>query len=543
MIDKNKLYEDLERLVAMPSISGTDQEVTAAVKIEEMLKELPYFRENPDQVMRVEVKDDPYGRFLPAAYLKAPVETSDTIILTGHYDVVDVEEYGRMRDDAFDIKAITAEIGELPIDDSTRADLESGNWYFGRGTADMKFGHALCIELLRYYSGQPDRKANFLYVGVCGEETNSEGMLAALPFFNEFAAQNGLRYRLLLLTECFMLDGAEENVKYMQYGASGKIMPMFFCAGAATHGEEPLLGLDASLMSAEVYRLMHLNTDFCQQNHGITTAPPAGLKQQDMKQTYSLSTALYAASYYNIATISLDPAETMARLREVAEEAFENTIKLVEKRAAQMQKLTGKAPAVYRAEPCVKTYNEIYDAAAQKYDGDLAEYLRSYAAELRKENPELQDISVKLVKKLYEMAADKRPMIIVSFIPPYYPDVNVDLKDGDTAKMLSCADKIADYAREKYGETLKKSEYYGISDLCYTWLAEGMNFDDIFDNLAGLNSVYDFPSEELKKFKVPGIVIGGYGKDLHKYTERLEKRYNFEVLPDLYIKYIDMFLE
>ena len=41
MIDKNKLYEDLERLVAMPSISGTVQEVTAAVKIEEMLKELP----------------------------------------------------------------------------------------------------------------------------------------------------------------------------------------------------------------------------------------------------------------------------------------------------------------------------------------------------------------------------------------------------------------------------------------------------------------------------------------------------------------------
>ena len=104
MIDKNKLYEDLERLVAMPSISGTDQEVTAAVKIEEILKELPYFRENPDQVMRVEVKDDPYGRFLPAAYLKAPVETADTIILTGHYDVVDVEEYGRMQDDAFDIK-------------------------------------------------------------------------------------------------------------------------------------------------------------------------------------------------------------------------------------------------------------------------------------------------------------------------------------------------------------------------------------------------------------------------------------------------------
>lgn len=542
MIDKDRLYDDLVRLVKAPSISGTAQEVTAAEKIEEILREIPYFKQNPEAVMSVAIDADPYGRKLTAAYLKAKEQTPGTIILTGHYDVVDVEEYGQLKDDAWDMEAITAKIGQMPLDDSSRADLESGQWYFGRGTADMKFGHALSIELLRHYSEEPIN-ANILYVAVCGEETNSEGMLAALPFFNEFAQKHGLRYRLMLLTESFMLDNAEENVKYMQYGASGKIMPMFLCVGASTHGEEPLLGLDANLMSSEVYRLMHLNTDFCQQNHGITTAPPAGLKQQDMNLTYSLSTALYAVSYYNIATVNLDPKATMDRLRKVATEAFENTIKIVEERAKAMAALTGREPAVYKATPCVMTYSEIYKEAEANYKGNLEKHLKDYGRSLMEQNPEIQDTSIKLVKRLYELSGERRPMIIVSLIPPYYPDVNADLQDPDTARMLSCAEKLSAYAMEKHGQTLKLSEYYGVSDLCYTWLAKGMNFDDIFENLAGLNAVYDFPGDELKKFKVPGIVLGSYGKDLHKYTERLEKHYNFDVLPDLYLKYIEMFLE
>ena len=38
------------------------------------------------------------------------------------------------------------------------------------------------------------------------------------------------------------------------------------------------------------------------------------------------------------------------------------------------------------------------------------------------------------------------------------------------------------------------------------------------------------------------IVLGGYGKDFHKHTERLHKHYNFDVLPYLYIQLIDKLL-
>lgn len=543
MIDRKRMYEAMERMVKAPSISGTKEENGVTYVMEELLYEIPYFQEHKEHVMRVPVKEDPLGRDLIAAYLELNPDCPDTVILTGHHDVVDVDEYGPLQDVAFDVKTITQRIGELPMDEESRRDYESGQWYFGRGTADMKIGHALSIELLRHYAEEGGISANLLYVAVCGEETNSEGMLAAVDFFNEFGKEKNLKYKVMLLTECFMVDGAEEGVKYIQYGGSGKIMPMFFCVGHTTHGEEPFLGLDANLLNGEIFRKMHMNPEFCQQNHGVTTAPPAGLKMQDLKLNYSLSSSLYAASYYNIATIKLEPEALVKRLTELAEEAFVEVNAYLDKRADGFAKLAGKAPKTFRAEPCVRTFQQLYEAAKANYQGDFQEHLKEYTKMLMETNPELQDTGVKLVKHIYEMQEEKKPMIIVSILPPYYPDVNIDPTEPGTAAMLKAIEETIAYAKDHFGETLKTSEYYGISDLCYTWLAEGMDFDTIFKNLAGMNLFYQFPAEALKEFKVPTLVLGAYGKDLHKYTERLDKDYNFRVLPELYLKYIDSVLK
>lgn len=543
MINKKRMYDALVRMVASPSISGTTDENEVTYVIEEILRENPYFREHPEHVLRVPIEGDPLGRHLIGAYMELAPGNPDTIILTGHYDVVDVDEFGPLKEAAFDVEKITAEIGQLHMDAASRSDLESGEWLFGRGTADMKIGHALSLELMHHYAEEGGINGNILYVAVCGEETNSEGMLAAVPFFNQFAEEHGLRYKVMLLTECFMVDKPDDGTKYIQYGGAGKVMPLFFCVGHTTHGEEPFLGLDANLLNGEVYRRMHLNPAFCQKNHGVTTAPPAGLKMQDLKLNYSLSSSLYAASYYNIATIKMEPQETMEKLVQLAEEAFRSANEIIDGQITGFEKFSGMQPVTYRAEPKVRTFRQIWEAAEQCFDGDLHTYIKEYASELMAENPEMQDTSVKLVKHLYELQDDKDPMIIVAIIPPYYPDVNIDPEDEDTAKMLQAIDRIIMYADDVHGEKLATSEYYGISDLCYTWLADGVNFDGLFENLVGVNMYYSFPGEALKQFKVPALVLGAYGKDLHKYTERLHKHYNFDVLPDLYLKYIGMILE
>lgn len=545
MLDKKAIYENMKELVEVPGISGTDAEKAVAFKIEEMLKRIPYFQEHPENIKLVPLENDPFERSIVTAFLQINPDCPDTVILTGHYDVVDIEEFGHLQDIAFDIESVTKRINEMPLDEDSLKDYQSGEWLFGRGTADMKFGHGLCMELLRYYSENNVINGNLLYVAVCGEETNSEGMLRAVKFFNDFAEEKDIRYTALLLTECFMMeDQANDTNKYIHYGASGKIMPMFFFVGEATHAGEPFLGFDPSLVSTEVYRKLQLNIDFCQERFGEFTPPPVCLKMQDLKSTYSASTPLYSVAYYTIITVNIDPEDTIIKLKKIAYDAMTDSIKLINKRADEYSGFIGNDVVKYEYKPCVMTLDELQKEVEKTFDGDLQEHLKEYALNLQKQKMEMQDIAVQLVKHIYELYKDKRPMVILSFIPPYYPDVYLEKSDEDVNRLMKACDSVISYAKEKYGETLKMKDFYmGISDMCYTGLDKDMNFDNLFKNLAGIGSVYNFPAEDMKKFRVPGIVLGGYGKDFHKHTERLHKKYNFEILPDLYISLINDILK
>ena len=128
MINRKKLYENMKRLVKVDSISGTAAEGAAAYELEAMLREIPYFKEHEENVMVLPVEGDPFQRAIVAAYLECDPDCPDTIILTGHYDVVDIEEYGSLKEIACDVEEITKRIGELHLDEECKKDLESGNW-------------------------------------------------------------------------------------------------------------------------------------------------------------------------------------------------------------------------------------------------------------------------------------------------------------------------------------------------------------------------------------------------------------------------------
>lgn len=459
MINKDRIMQDLIRLMAVPSISGTAAETRGADEIMSMLRETDYFKAHEDNVFAVKIEGDQFGRYVVAALVQgqAPGNNGETIILTGHYDVVDVDEYAQLKDIAFDAPAITKRIGELPMNDECARDIASGGWLFGRGSADMKFGHALIIELLRHYAAQADKLCgNLLYVAVCGEETNSEGMLRAVPFLNELAAQRGLHYNALLLAECYLNDDMENDpTRYIHYGATGKVMPLFFCAGKGSHADEPFIGLDANSLNAAIYERMAMNSEFCSQKRGECTPPAICLKMKDLKAGYSVSIPMYAVSYYSLLTLELDPKGIISRLKQIAAEAFAAAL---EKRRNNMRAYAAIMPRQIRTrdfEPCVMTYAELYSALKAEYAGDLDAHMKEFAAKLQADGLELQDIGIELVRHAYELYSDKRPMIIIAFIPPYYPDVYIDEGDKDAKRLLAAVDDIIEYAAAEFGESLR----------------------------------------------------------------------------------------
>ena len=86
----------VRELVKIPSTSNTETEKSCADYIAEELAKQPYFKEYPEQTGKYLLPEDSFGRSVPWGLVKGRNGSRKTIILTGHYDVVDTEEYGKM---------------------------------------------------------------------------------------------------------------------------------------------------------------------------------------------------------------------------------------------------------------------------------------------------------------------------------------------------------------------------------------------------------------------------------------------------------------
>ena len=626
-MNKDRLYQDFMQLLHVPGISGTRSEVLTAEKVLSLLEEMPYFQSHPAQLWRIPVPDDPLGRFDVAAYLELNPRAKKCVILSGHMDVVGVEEYGHLAKLAFDPEALRERIAELPLSDEARRDVESGAWIFGRGTADMKLGLALGLELLRHFSehsrgkiqsdiresthsvlqgslysedhgdgktaaqptvqpGIPARtqadpgtdfyleektnppevspsglscdpggnyQANILFLAVASEETNSEGMRAALPFLRQFFEEKQLQPSAFLLSECFEYreeDPDRETARYIHVGASGKVMPAFFFVGAPAHVKEPFLSLDPNLLAVEVYRRLQLNPAFSQSRDGELTPPPVCLKMQDLKELYSVSTPLFAASYFNLVTVDLDTEALLQELLQLARESFVSALKQLQEQAEAYTGRFGVKVASSRMVPLVKSWDEAYAEAEKTYQlrhpraaDKLDLYLREKVCCWKEEGMEIQAMGLRLMREIAELQAESLPMMIVGFLPPYYPDIRPEPSDPALAELLAAVRKTMDFARQKFSADLRLKKYYmGISDMCYTGLSQSRDVQPLLDNLVGEGLIYDFPAADLKKFHVPAIDLGGFGKDFHKASERLEKHYSLDILPELYVHLLEQLL-
>lgn len=76
--------------------------------------------------------------------------------------------------------AYTDAIGTMQMPASARRDLESGQWLFGRGVADMKCGVATATAVLEDLARDPSPlRSNVAVLFVPDEENSSLGMLGA----------------------------------------------------------------------------------------------------------------------------------------------------------------------------------------------------------------------------------------------------------------------------------------------------------------------------------------------------------------------------
>lgn len=161
-----------------------------------------------------------------------------TVVLTGHYDVVDTDEYGRFRALAYDMEAWKHIHGEelealkSMLPQEARDDLASGEWLFGRGVNDMKGGLSIGLAIMDWFGQKvleyPETTGNLLFAAVADEEAYSAGMRGAVSLFTGLRQEYGLTYDCLVDLEPSFNEGGKQQV---YIGSVGKTMPAVLGTG------------------------------------------------------------------------------------------------------------------------------------------------------------------------------------------------------------------------------------------------------------------------------------------------------------------------
>ena len=181
-------------------------------------------------------------------------------------------------------------------------------------------------------------------------------------------------------------------------------------------------GLDPNLLVAELTRRIDLNPDLCDEAQGEVTVPPISLKQTDCKDSYTVQTALAAYAYYNVFTHSMSPKDVMAKMKQVAVEAFDEVLLYINQSYQRFCQKTGDLYAELPWQTRVYTWEEFYDQLAKEHGAEFEQRLASFARDMHRSNPamDLRDFNLRMVEEALEVGADKSPAIIVFYASTMY---------------------------------------------------------------------------------------------------------------------------
>lgn len=518
------------------SVVETIGELDSVNKMHEIFSEMKYYKENPKDLSFVNLPNDKWNRKSLIAIMRGKKDNSKkTVIMIGHTDTVGISDYGVLKDFANKPYELTEKFKELELPDEVKRDLESGEYLFGRGLFDMKTGDAIIMAVMEEISNDIENfSGNLIFCGVCDEEANSGGMLACVPELVKMKEDQGFEYTAVLDTDYMTSEYEGDENKYVYIGTVGKIMPSFFIVGKETHVGESFKGLDPNQIASSITNEINLNVKYCDVAEGEVSLPPITLKKSDLKSEYSCQIAKTAYMYFNYATQNSTPDEVLEKMKNAAHYAFQTTIDSLNYQYEVFCKMAGRTFKKLPWQARVFSFNELYNMVKKEMGEELDIKLEKYIKELMdQEKYDTRDQSMKIVEFVHSLWSDRNPVIIVYFTPPYYPHVYVEGKTEKEIKLLEAVADAVENTKTDYKVVYKKFFPY-ISDLSYACAPKDPKvIAELKNNMPGFGKTYKLPIEDMQKLDLPVLDIGSFGKDAHKFTERIEKKYSFEVAPEL----------
>lgn len=533
-----------KQMVEIPSVNGTPGEKKIGLFIEEFIRNIPYFKEHPNQVIIQPLKDDLLERRNVFALLIGEKERkADTLLFHGHSDTVGTEDFGAIEEWACkpdELIVKMAQLGDLASE--VRKDLESGDYMFGRGACDMKSGDAVFLVLLEEMSEQvANLSGNILVSFNPVEENLHTGIIEGLETLLSLKETYGLEYKLAINNDFICPLFPEDDVVTIYTGTVGKLLPSFYIQGKETHVGQCFEGFDASMAATRLVEKINLNCDFADGYEGEYTYPPSVLKIKDLKPWYNVQTASEAFVYFNYFVHNASMEEITNKLKQAAKEVMEETLVKINKNSKVFCQLGGQYHQDYTYPLYVFTYQELLFLAKEK-DRQVEEKLDEiYEAELDKKTDK-REIPIPVIRYLLQTSGIVSPAIVLYYAAPFCP--HNTLQKGETPyiqEIEAIANSVSNQTDVKY----RMMKFFpSLSDSSYLKMDDSKESIQLLkDNFPGMSRLYPVPVDQILQLNIPAINFGCYGKDAHKWTERVHLPYTFGVLPILLQKTIQYYLQ
>ena len=536
-----------KKLVSIPSMNNSDGgERAVADYMAAWIRELPYFKAHPDQVITQPLKNDPYDRInVVAIAFGSRSNSNETIILHGHHDTVGIDDYGTIKEYAFDCDALPEKIKSITSDPEVLADIESGEWMFGRGSSDMKSGDAVNMVLMRYFTEHLDQfDGNLIFMTNPVEENQHTGIIESLNVLEELKAKYGLTYKMAMNTDFISPAFPGDTAHYFHAGAVGKILPCFYIIGKPTHSGQGFEGFSASMVAAEITRNIDMRAEFSDVYNGEFAMPPTVLKMRDLKPSYDVQTAFSAFVYFNYFIHNMEMDEIFARLRKVAEDALSTVDTYTDEQNKVYCKMTGADYYKREYQLKVMEYSELYEKA-KALKPDVDEDIRAITKQSLEENMDRRELCLKIVEYLANnILSINTPTVILFLAPPYCPRNTLKREIPEEGALLDSVVDLLNQLGQEMGEELKMMQFFPVlTDSSYLKLDDtDTSIKTLVDNFPDMKGHYDVPLDQIKRLNIPAFNFGCHGKDAHKWTERVHKEYSFGKLPIIMLRVLEKYL-
>ncbi len=546
---KKQILAYLYDFIEQPSVSDSDAEHLGAEWLQETLKKQPYFQVQPDFCGSYGIPGDYRKRSIVYGLVKGVTGTATgqserTLILTGHYDVVGIEEYGALKPLAFQVEKLTEAMEDAQLDEESRADLESGEWLFGRGTADMKGGLCAGLAVLgqvgeEILEGTFNGQVNVLFMAVPDEESYSAGMRGAAGLLQNLRKKYNLIYECLLCLEPNSRDQAGQKQR-VYIGSVGKCMPVALVQGLKAHVGTCFQGINAVSVLSRFLLKTEVSPQFADVYKGEMCVPPTWLYLKDQKELYDVSLPYRACGYINMLQFDTTPEQVMEQLKALAQEAFADVIGAMQASCREIAQKAGQQPdlsRIPRVDRCrVLEFSQLQALCREKDETGFAAYYEKQYEEIRRKIQSGEwnypQATVEMMKRVLDFADLTEPVMILGFAPPFYPAFHSDRLPGKTGAGSAYFEKLRSVAIQA-GTRLQRYHYFtGISDLSYCGSCAEYDHTKYYDNTPLWGDLYRVDFEGISALNIPSILFGPWGKNLHQRTERVHIKSLTEETPE-----------